>query len=131
MRRFILSLYLLTILFGRAQSPEKLSAVEVNFKAVFGGIAINKDSVYNLQGAKIKFNVLKMFVCDVALARNIGTESKPAGKGNNIFLLDFFATSSSAVTQMSFEIVPGQYSDLRFSLGVGRELNHSDPTIAP
>ncbi len=97
------------------------------------------DSIYiNPSGESYSINNLKFFMSDIAFSRSNTAEraahSDAAAQG--VFLVDFSAANHDTATGFvehttSFSMQTGAYSDIRFSIGVPRALNHSDPTQAP
>jgi hypothetical protein len=113
-----------------SQGAGTMSTVHLQIKPKFGMAALHKDSSYQVSKEnKIIFTQVKMFISDIALAQNIGKETRGSGGTNGIYLLDLLGAGNNSECQ--FEIITGEYSDLRFVIGVPRELNHSDPTMAP
>lgn len=97
------------------------------------------DSVYvNAADESYTINNLKFFLTDIAFSRSNTPEraahSDAAAQG--VFFVDLTETKQDTATGFlqhttSFTTQTGDYSDIRFSIGVPRALNHSDPTMAP
>ncbi|HEY8402792.1 MAG TPA: MbnP family protein, partial [Cytophagaceae bacterium] len=96
------------------------------------------DSIYtSSSGVQYSLKALRLFLCDIALARSTGSEYKTFSKENNsgIYLMDFGKPNfnpgmGKQSYKISFKAPVGEYSDIRYTIGVPRELNHSDPAMA-
>ena len=79
---------------------------------------------------------LKFFISDVGFSLATGMENKPQPESSKhgVFFLDFNKHENKSDTlsaNVKFKIKAGDYSDIRFNIGIPRQLNHSDPTAAP
>ncbi|GAL83068.1 hypothetical protein CHU_2274 [Sporocytophaga myxococcoides] len=129
----------LVLLLGACKKDEKVipaaadqdnGKVELVFMPVAGSDALLMDTLYtNAAGEQFRLTKLKFFVSDIGLAS--GNSSEVPGKdhsGNSIFLVDFASLPNSEKLQLN--VKPGNYKGLRFNIGLPREVNHADPTIA-
>lgn len=97
------------------------------------------DTVYvNAAGETFSITNLKFFISDIAFSRSNTAEraalSDTAAQG--VYLVDVSEARRNAATGFLhhttyFNMQEGDYSDIRFTIGVPRALNHSDPTQAP
>lgn len=97
------------------------------------------DSVYvNPAGESFSISNLKFFMSDIAFSRSNTAEraahSDAAAQG--VFFVDLTEAKLDTATGFlhhttHFTMQAGAYSDIRFTIGVPRGLNHSDPTQAP
>lgn len=97
------------------------------------------DSSYvSAAGERFSISNLKFFISDIAFSRSNTPErsaySDTAKHG--VFLIDLSEAKLNAETGFlnhttPFTMQTGDYSDIRFNIGVPRALNHSDPTQAP
>jgi hypothetical protein len=130
MRKLLLAGFMASALLCFSQGGSSTSHVILQITPIFGTASLKKDSVYRLnEGTKLIVTKIKMFISDIALAQNIGKETHSSDQTNGLHLLEFFEGSNGS--SCKFEIACGSYSDLRFAISVPRELNHSDPTMAP
>jgi hypothetical protein len=85
-----------------------------------------------MDGEKISFKSLRFFINTIALAQASGKEN-PAWIDENdlgLFLIDY-SSKDSLSYKVSFKVIPGAYSDIRYTIGVPREINHGNPDTAP
>jgi hypothetical protein len=118
-----------------AKSPliTKNSTGKVNlvFKACIDRSVFSQDSCYTTpKGDTFSVHKIKFFVSEVALSSAANSESKPVTDKlfNSTFLVDL---STGEADTISLQFNSGEFSDLRFAVGVPRELNHQDPSSAP
>jgi hypothetical protein len=120
-------------------SKEESETVELIITPFAGDKPLYIDSVYQSPGGQ-SYSVKKLcfFLSDIALARSTGKEYavKQEQNSTGVFLMnfskpDFDAGYRKQSCKISFKVKPGEYSDIRFSIGVPRELNHGDPAVAP
>jgi hypothetical protein len=107
--------------------------VELVITPVVGGKPVLKDTTYlTPKGEKYRISALRFFVSDIALAKSVGKECQAVTEhGNSVFLIEYFEEdlgNQPATNVVRFKIPEGSYSDVRFTIGVPRNLNHSDPT---
>ena len=134
----ILLLVLLPLMICQAQR-KKLNTLELkpqgdvilNFIPIVDGKLFFIDSVYITSGGeRIKITNWKFFVSNIALSSSLGIE-EPASFENKlpVLLIDYSRVNDSGVhPSIKFNI--GDYTDVRFDVGLPRQLNHSDPTVA-
>lgn len=113
--------------------PEETGIFEFTFLARVGGQAFDKDVMFqNILGQRYTVEVFRMYVSDLTLIREDGTDTLIA----ETLLLDF-AEDEIKKTEHGeglFEqfIVPtGNYSGVRFGIGVPESRNGLDPTDYP
>ncbi len=113
-----------------ASADQDYGNVELVFMPVAGSEDLLMDTLYTSgAGEQFRLTKLKFFVSDIGLAS--GNSSEEPGKdnsGNSIFLVDFTSLPNSE--KLQFNVKPGNYKGLRFNIGLPREVNHADPTIA-
>jgi len=104
--------------------------VELIFMPVAGSGNLLKDSIYTSgAGEQFRLTKLKFFVSDIGLAAgNSSEETAKDSSGRNIFLVNFTSLPSSE--KLKFEVKSGEYKGLRFNIGLPRDVNHADPTVA-
>jgi hypothetical protein len=138
-----ISLLLLAVACVSSKTPvtEKIAAGKVEFICVpmAGDKPFYLDSLYvSPAGELFSINNLKFFMSDIAFSRSNTTEraahSDTAAHG--VFLVDLSEAKPDKSTGFLyaatyFTMQAGDYSDIRFNIGVPRALNHSDPTQAP
>jgi len=100
--------------------------VELIFSLKINNKPFKNDSIYYFQhGEQFSLKKLSFFVSHLAFSTSVGKEVVPlcASSASGVYLLDL-TSEKNAIT---LKIKSGEYSDLRFDLGVPRELNHSEP----
>jgi hypothetical protein len=113
--------------------------VEINCMLMMGDKPFYFDSIYTSPGGEAySINNLKFFISDIAFSRSNTAEQTAQSDSalQGVFLVDFLEANRNAgngVLQHTtyFNIQTGDYSDLRFNIGIPRALNHGDPTQAP
>ncbi|HEX6224984.1 MAG TPA: MbnP family protein [Chryseolinea sp.] len=124
-----------------AQSSSKgkqVGAAELIITPFVGAKPLYLDSVYtNANGERYAVKKLKFFISDVALAKAVGEEvtARSAQSKAGIFLIDFKESNFDAGYGMQsykieFDVLEGEYSDIRFNVGLPRRVNHLDPSLA-
>lgn len=101
--------------------------VILNFIPVVDGKAFFIDSIYTAPGGeRFKITNWKFFVSNIALSSSLGIE-EPAIFENKlpVLFIDYSRANHSLV-----QFNTGDYTDVRFDVGLPRQLNHSDPTVA-
>lgn len=104
-----------------------------------GDKPFHADSIYiSPAGEKYSINNLKFFISDVAFSRSdIAEQAAQSDTAlHGVYLVDFSEAQPDSVTgaihhKTHFNMSAGAYSDIRFTIGIPRALNHSDPTLAP
>lgn len=115
-----------------------LGNVELVITPKLGTLPFYFDSTYTTAaGEKYKITNLKFFLSSISLSSPLGIESpaSSAASKNGVFLVNLTESNFNAgIGKQSFRTVfqmkEGEYSDLRFNVGLPRQLNHSDPTNA-
>ncbi|MBO9699136.1 MAG: hypothetical protein J7604_02945 [Sporocytophaga sp.] len=104
--------------------------VELIFVPVAGSDNLLMDSIYiNGAGEQFRLTKLKFFVSDIGLASgNSSEEAAKDSSGRNIFLVNFTSLPNSE--KLEFDVKTGEYKGLRFNIGLPRDVNHADPTVA-
>jgi len=106
--------------------PEPLKGtLQVNFTGVFNGSPLVINNIYNsaAYGYRIKPETLKYLLHHLIVKNDAGTESEI----KEAMIVDFQASSNSFSVQMD----PGNYTGIKFALGVDSAMNHADPTVLP
>jgi len=121
------------------QSVVSAGKVELVCMPMLGDKPFQFDSMYTSPGDEVySVNNLKFFISDIAFSRS-NTSEKAAQSDtapNGVYLIDFSEAKRDSATGLlqhstAFSMQTGAYSDVRFTIGVPRALNHSDPTQAP
>ncbi|WP_028982042.1 MbnP family protein [Sporocytophaga myxococcoides] len=104
--------------------------VELIFMSVTGSDNLFMDSIYTSgAGEQYRLTKLKFFVSDIGFAAGNSTEEAAEdSSGRNIFLVNFTSLPNSE--KLYFDVKPGEYKGLRFNIGLPRDVNHADPTVA-
>ncbi len=137
-RSTILLLLILPAIICQAQK-KKPNTVELkpqgdvilNFIPVVDGKAFFIDSVYTAPaGERFKITNWKFFVSNIALSSSLSIEEPAIFESKlPVLLIDYGRANDSGVrSSIKFNI--GDYTDVRFDVGLPRQLNHSDPTVA-
>ena len=96
------------------------STVNLDFDFVYGEQDFNLNQVYDYSfGYELKFDKLNLYVSHISLVKNDGTVIE----GSEIV---FVNADTSAHNWVSFRIPVGDYSKIRFSIGVPPNLNGTD-----
>ena len=101
-----------------------------------GDLFILIQNTKRLSGEQYSLKSLKFFICDLGFSLSTGIENSPQAEStkHGVFFIDFSDQKNKTDTlnaKIKFKIKAGDYSDIRFNIGVPRQLNHSDPTVAP
>lgn len=121
--------------------------VSIQFTASVGAKAFDCKGIYENIGANhdtVKAQDLRYFVSEVELVKKDGTavpvelEQDGVWQYKNLALMDFEDGTGGCSNgnagmhkEVTGEIAAGEYTGLRFTLGVPFELNHLDATTAP
>jgi hypothetical protein len=140
-RHFIFLLFLSACISSKSSkiSKEPSETVELIIIPYAGEKPLYMDSLYQSPAGQIySVKKLSFFINDIALSGSSGKEYAVKSENNQtgVFLLnftkpDFDAGYGIQSCKIFFKAKPGDYSDIRFTFGVPRELNHSDPAVAP
>lgn len=105
--------------------------VVLNFIPVVDGKPFFMDSMYTTpNGEQYKITNWKFFVSNMALSSSFGIEQTISVENKlPVLLIDFSKTNISGVGN-SLKVQTGSYTDVRFDIGLPRQINHSDPTMA-
>jgi hypothetical protein len=106
--------------------PEPLKGtLQVNFTGVYNGTPLVINNIYNSAafGYRIKPETLKYLLHHLYAKNDAGTEYEI----KEAMTVDFQNASNSFTVQMD----PGNYTGIKFNLGVDSTLNHADPTVLP
>lgn len=146
-RNIFITIVFICMLFGSCISNKKssgdiskpVSKVEFVCIPMIGNKPFNLDSMYISPACEIySITNLKFFISDIAFSRSdiheAGAQSDTSKDG--VFLIDFSQAMCDSVSgglqyKTYFTMPTGAYSDIRFTIGVPRVMNHSDPTMAP
>ncbi|MBY0424806.1 MAG: hypothetical protein K2Q22_04140 [Cytophagales bacterium] len=102
--------------------------VELVFYLQVGGKPYHPDSIYlSPNGKPYQLSKVQFFLSHLALANAVGKEMVPLETTNSGI---YFLELSTSCSSISFPVSNGQYSDLRFDIGLPREINHGDPSLA-
>lgn len=119
-------------------SSSVMGKVELVIVPVFNGLPLYLDSTYiSKANESFVLSSLTLFLSDLAVNNYKGAESVLSSQySSGVELLDFTKANFDAgygmqALKIDMESDTGQFSGLSFSIGVPRELNNSDPTIAP
>jgi len=113
-----------------APGAQDYGKVELVFQPYAGNDPLLMDTLYiSAAGEQFRLTKLKFFVSDIGFALGNSSEATGADSaGNAIFLVDFASLPNSESIKLNVQ--PGNYKGLRFNIGLPREINHADPTIA-
>ena len=106
---------------------------------MYGNDTLVFDKLYvTPSGEKFMVDKLKFFLSDIGFFKADNSESKPVAEAfkQGIFLIDFnnpgtYGNGKSTSYKIDFKLAPGDYKSLRFNIGIPREYNRADPTLAP
>ena len=137
----LISFILSVPLVSTAQSGKATGITELVITPMVGNKPLYIDSTYSTPdpaGIKYTLKKLKFFISDIAFAPATGKEVSITSEKfkNGVYLIDFQESNFDAghgkqSYKIEFKLPQGQYSDIRFNIGVPRSLNHQDPTVAP
>lgn len=125
----LLALLLLFFFSACEDDDPAAGAVDLNleFRADFAGnpLAISSETYNYPTGADLKMLLFQYYVSDLELI--------PADGGNPVQLTDidlirWQSATESSVTTRTYEVPAGDYSGLRFGLGVSPDLNAREPS---
>lgn len=147
MKRFLL-LALCPIAFTACGDDDDPVAVTLNFNAVVGSVAAACDtmiSAVDANGTDATLADARLFISEIELQDEDGAwtavdlDQDSIWQTENVALLDFEngqgSCSSSGTTEMNSQVVGqlpnGDYTGLRFTVGIPFDLNHLDDATAP
>jgi hypothetical protein len=116
-----------------ANVSNDLGTVEFVITPLISGKRIYFDSIYQSpNGEKYQLKTLRFYLSNIAFAKSTGDETPIVSEiPTGVFLVDFNnSTNNAGDYKLSYKVKAGQYSDIRFDMGVPRELNHADPATA-
>ncbi|HRH40206.1 MAG TPA: metallo-mystery pair system four-Cys motif protein [Pyrinomonadaceae bacterium] len=142
-----LSAFILFLVVTAVVSSAQTQPVAINFKAVVGEKTFDCKEIYEGIGttnSKMTVSDFKFYVQDVRLVDQRGKETPVSLKNDGKFqservaLLDFengegnCTNGTKELNTMIRGTVPkGEYSGVKFVIGVPEEMNHLDPTLQP
>ncbi len=122
-------------------------AVTIHFAARIGDVAVRCGEslgALGVEGGEVKLRDLRFFVHDVRLVTPAGAEvpieleQDGVWQVQNVALLDFEDATGpcergtrATHEEITGHVPSGEYTGIRFRVGVPFELNHGDPTSAP
>jgi hypothetical protein len=118
-------------------SHEDVGSVELVISLVTDGQPFHFNTAYNAPGGDIySLKSLKFFISDIGFSLSTGIENsaQSGSTTQGVFFVDFKEPKIKTDTlreTVKFKVKTGDYSDIRFNIGIPRQLNHSDPTVAP
>src|SRR6187402_1243547 len=96
------------------------------------------DSIYRSPGGELyEISNCKFFVSNIAFSSSLGKEESAFIENKLPILLIDFGKSNDTTKQgilsekYSLHLQTGAYTDVRFDVGLPRQINHTDPTSAP
>jgi len=116
---------------------EEYGNVELIISPVIDGRPFHFNTEYKApSGEQYSLKSLKFFMCDLGFSLATGIENSPQAEStkHGVFFVDFNDQKNKVDTlnaKIKFKVKVGDYSDIRFNIGIPRQLNHSDPTVAP
>jgi hypothetical protein len=111
--------------------------VELVISLVIDGKPFHLNNDYKTPAGEVfSIKSIKFLMSDIGFSLATGVEHLAYTKSSahGVFLADFHEkekTDDTLVTKINFKVEAGEYSDIRFNIGIPRQLNHSDPTVAP
>lgn len=105
--------------------------VELSFTPVVDGKPFFRDSIYTSPGGdRYKITNWKFFVSNIALSSSFGQEQIAIKDNKPAVLLIDFSMHNKTIPSELMNVQTGAYTDIRFDVGLPRQINHSDPTSA-
>jgi len=103
------------------------SNVRLDLTPVVDGKPFFWDSVYTSPGGdRYKITNWKFFISNIALSSSLGKEQPAFIENKPAVLLIDFSKANDQIIQVEI----GEYTDIRFDVGLPRQINHTDPTSA-
>jgi len=144
---FLIVFTFLFLAFGNRLQADETQAVKLRFAGAVNGVPFECGKSYTNIGttkSTITPSDFRLFVSEIQLLTPEG-KSVPVSldqdrvwQYKNLALVDFENGSGpcsngtkATHTEVTGKVPPGNYSGVRFTMGVPFELNHGDPTIAP
>ncbi|MDF2454093.1 MAG: hypothetical protein K0R51_86 [Cytophagaceae bacterium] len=127
---------LLALSLGTCYAQKKTAVKEqgdvmLNFIPLVEGEAFFMDSIYSAPGGEqYKITNWKFFVSNIAFSTSFGVEQPVAVESKLPVLLIDFGKANTTGVQSIVKVQTGAYTDVRFDIGLPRQINHSDPTMA-
>jgi len=122
---FVIAVTLILTSCKKKKQTEEDGIVNINMSAYFDSEAFAVGNVYtNVDGYRVRVDDFKFYISELAAIRNDGVL---------IPLIDIdLINLGSGYSTSSFELAPGNYRGIQFSIGVPPELNKDqDPTVYP
>lgn len=135
MKNILISLTFPFLLFTTSCGKEKSTPIDtaslnISFKATFGGETLVLNSkTYEYLGKSVRFSKISFFISDLLVLNNDG-----ATEISEIKFIDLTKTHGTLATAkegtvISFSKIPvGEYSGLKFGVGVAADLNRTTPS---
>lgn len=106
----------------------EIGKIELVIHALIGGIPYHPDSTYFFpNGQPYQLTKIQFYTSHLALANAVGKEEPAIGSSTSGV---FFVPLTAKSNPIELNVAVGEYSDLRFDIGLPRDLNHSDPSLA-
>lgn len=135
MKNILLLLTLTSLLLASSCGKEKTEPIDtasmkISFKATYDGqpLVLNTES-YNYNGRPVRFSKINFYISDLVVLSDLGEREL-----SEIYFVDLTKTHSSLEqankgTEIEFSRIPvGDYSGLKFGVGVAADLNRTTPS---
>ncbi|MTB53341.1 MbnP family protein [Lewinella sp. W8] len=99
----------------------------IDFRADFGGdpLAISSETYNYPTGADLKVLLFQYYISDLEL---IPADGSGAVQLTDIDMIRWQSATENSVTSRTYEVPAGEYSGIRFGLGVSPDLNAREPS---
>ena len=129
--KYLFALPLLALLLAGCQDDDDIRQVidttlTVDFRADYGGqpLGIQRETYDYPTGDRLKVLLFQYYVSDLTLVADDGSNVRLS----DIDLVRWMSAADSATTERTYTVPAGDYTGLRFGLGVKPELNAQDPS---
>jgi hypothetical protein len=127
----LFALLLFIGLSGCKEKPEPITGIDfdITFKATYDGNQLEKNTAYVFGSFPIQFVRYRLYLSDITLLKDDGTEARISEIEYLDFTPDSGASDLSVTPKITFKNVPeGMYDGIRLGFGVKPELNGKRPS---